>query len=191
MRRTTRILLLILGMAMPAAAPHAFAAKNPRIDGETLPFRLHELDGTPVASSDERFGGKIVLLDLWGTWCAPCIGEIPTLNDLQARYGDHGLQIVGIAFERIEDDAERRAHLEKFAAEHRIGYLLLDGGWVREFEDVLPTIRDVKGFPIEVVIGRDGEVVDIRNGYGYSKRWARKLEKELAGLLGIAPRPAD
>lgn len=164
------------------AAP-AMAAKQPTVDGERLKFRLPALDGERVGLNDDRFAGKVVLVELWGTWCPPCLTEIPTLVDLQTRYRDAGLRIVAIAFENEEEPAERTRRLREFVEERGINYLVLDGGTPETFEKALPSMRGVRGFPVEILIDRSGRVVTARNGYGYKKRWARKLEREIRELL--------
>ena len=65
---------------------------------------------------------------------------------------------------------------------------MLDGRAPRDSADALPSLKNVKGFPVEILIDRNGDPVDVRNGYKYTKRWARKLERELVELLD-APSP--
>lgn len=158
-------------------------AREPEVKGDRLEFTLSDLDGNIVKSSDARFGNKVVLVTLWGTWCTPCRSETPTFNDLQDRYGDDGLVIVAIAFERDTLAMERRDVLRRFSEEHKIGYLVLDGGATTDFSAALPMVDHVKGLPIEIIINRSGVVVESRNSYGYKKRWARKLEREIKKLL--------
>jgi len=171
--------LLALAVATPAAA-----LKDPTVDGGKVEFRVHDLDGNVVTSDDLRFAGKVIVLSLWGTFCPPCITEIPTFNDLQARYGDRGLVIVGMSFERETEAERRRKQVREFSRKHDVSYLVLDGGSTGEFEETLPTVKGVEGLPVEILIDREGNVVEARNTYGYSKRWARKLEKRLVELLG-------
>ncbi len=160
------------------------------MDGNRLEFRLPGLDGRLVSSADSTFTGKVVLVDLWGTWCPPCLSEIPTFNDLMAKFASRGLVIVGIAFERETDPEKRRRHLREFVSAKKISYLVLDGGSTGDFSLSLPSVRNVKGFPVEIVVGRDGRVVDARNSYGFKKRWARELTKEIERLLA-EPAPAS
>ena len=75
--------LIVLSTAMTASAE----GKGPIVQGGTLEFQLSELSGTLVSSADPRFAGKVVLVELWATWCPPCLTEIPTLIDLQEKYG--------------------------------------------------------------------------------------------------------
>jgi thiol-disulfide isomerase/thioredoxin len=158
-------------------------AKEPRVKGDHLVFALPDLNGKIVRSSDARFEGKVLFITLWGTWCPPCQSEIPTFNDLQERYADDGLVIVGIAFERDTLAVARRDRLRKFSQKHKISYLVLDGGAISDFSTALPMVEDVKGLPIEIIIDRSGVVFESRNGYGYKKKWARKLERDLKAQL--------
>jgi cytochrome c biogenesis protein CcmG/thiol:disulfide interchange protein DsbE len=159
------------------------AKKDPFVEGGTLEFQLSDLSGALVSSADPRFAGKVVLVDLWATWCPPCITEIPTLVDLQEEYGDRGFVIVGIAFEVDDQDDERRARLQEFVEHHGINYLVLDGGQPDEFETVLPSVKNIRGFPVEILIDRSGRVVASRNGYGFKKKWASRLRREVEALL--------
>ncbi len=172
---------LVLVLAMVATLPAL--AKQPVVKGGNLEFRLPDLAGAPVASTDARFAGKVVLVDLWATWCPPCLSEIPTLVELQERYGGQGFVLVAIAFE-TEDVDRRRTRLRKFVTAQGINYLVLDGGPPDGFAAALPTVKNVKGFPVEILIDRNGQVRSARNGYGYKKKWAKRLKREIEALLG-------
>ncbi len=64
-------------------------------------FTLSQPDGQPLRLSSYR--GKVVLLDFWATWCYPCREEIPHLVELQQKYGDRGLQIIGVSLDDSPD----------------------------------------------------------------------------------------
>ena len=66
-----------------------------------------------------------------------------------------------------------------------LGPLYPDGGTVDGFGAALPDIRDVRGLPIEVLIGRDGAVIEARNANVYKKSWGRDLEARLVDALGL------
>jgi len=70
--------------------------------GELMPaFTLPDLDGMPVQFPD-RFKGKPLLINVWASWCAPCIEEMPELARFAARHADAGPQVVGLALDTPE-----------------------------------------------------------------------------------------
>jgi thiol-disulfide isomerase/thioredoxin len=158
-------------------------AKEPWVKDDHFVFALPDLDGNIVKSSDARFEGNVLFVTLWGTWCPPCRSEIPTFNELQDRYGDDGLVIVGIAFERDSLAVDRQDLLRRFSQGHKINYLVLDGGATSDFSTALPMVENAKGLPIEIIIDRSGVVIESRNGYGYGEKWARELEGDLKRRL--------
>ena len=187
--RTVAALWLLVSCSV--AAPPLVTAQKPYVEGGVLSFSLHDLEGRVVTSEDERFLGKVVFVDVFGTWCPPCLTEIPTLKEMDANYSKDGLVLVAIAFEHGEDDGERRNYLRFFARDNGIEYLVLDGGSLAGFVRALPGIRNIKGFPIEIFLDRDGQVVEMRNGLsGDKERWARELEVRLVEMLK-QPDPMD
>jgi thiol-disulfide isomerase/thioredoxin len=180
-------LVLALASIALVGSPPTASTKQPVVEGEVLTFRLSDLEGDIVSSAAEPFENRVVLVTLWGTWCPPCVSEIPTLNRLQRAYAEAGLVVVAIAFEKEPNPDVRRRLLRDFVAQHRIRYSVLDGGTTDEFSKALPQVNNVKGLPVEIIIDRTGTVADCRSGRGYSKAWARKLEKRLVALLDEAP----
>ena len=180
-RRSPVALGVVIALTATIALPAA--GKQPVVQGARLGFQLPDLNGKLVSSQDPRFAGKVLLIDLWATWCPPCISEIPTLVELQTRYGDSGLVIVAIAFEAEDREDQRRVGLQEFVEQRGINYLVLDGGTPESFETALPTVKNVRGFPVEILVDRGGKVTTARNGYGFKKKWANKLRREIESLL--------
>jgi len=74
--------------------------------GEPAPdFETTTLDGQPFNLSSLH--GKIVLLDFWATWCAPCVAELPNIRKLHDQYSADGLVAVSISFDRDADTAHK------------------------------------------------------------------------------------
>jgi thiol-disulfide isomerase/thioredoxin len=184
----TILLLVEVAVMVVTVSLPAHGAKGPSFEGEQIEFTLTDLDGQVVSSSDPRFEGNVLLIDLWATYCPPCLTEIPTFIELQDRLGERGLVVIGIAFEAEKDPPERRSRLKEFAREREINYLILDGGNWSALPDALPGLRGVRGMPVEIFVDRDLRVVEVRNGYGYKKRWARKLEATLTELIDAGRR---
>ncbi len=129
-------------------------------------FSLPELTGQTLHLSAYR--GKVVLLDFWATWCDPCKDEIPHFVDLQSKYGDQGLQIIGISM----DDGP--APVREFSERFHINYPVAMGD-ARTGE----LYGGVLGLPLAFLIGRDGRIEAKHMGATDSS----VLEGEIKALL--------
>ena len=88
-----------------------------QLEGKKLPeFEMIDMDGNPF-SSDQLIGKKVII-NLWATWCKPCVREIPHLNELYKKNIDNGLIVIGIGLESIERQ-------KKFIDEHGLEYIFL------------------------------------------------------------------
>jgi len=108
--RQLRIVLVAIAVAVTAlGAGHGVAlyVRSGRASADFIDFALADLDGTERHLSHWR--GRPLVLNFWATWCAPCREEIPLLIDLQKRYADRGLQVVGVAIDRPSSVAAYRA----------------------------------------------------------------------------------
>jgi thiol-disulfide isomerase/thioredoxin len=116
--------------------------------------RLLDLEGRPQAI--EQWRGKVLVVNFWATWCAPCREEIPAFIRTQEKWGTKGLQIVGIAID--EKDKVR-----PYAAELKINYPILIGG-LDGIELARQAGNRLGGLPFTVVFDRRGEVVHSQLG---------------------------
>jgi peroxiredoxin len=140
--------------------------------GRASDFTLTDLDGNTVRLSD-HLGEKVVLVNFWATWCAPCRGEIPHLVRLHETYKDQGLVILGISM----DGPETIANVAPEARRYGIPYTVL----LDEETRVAGVYNPKKAAPFNVLIGRDGAVVKTREGYSAGDEV--ELEAEIKALL--------
>jgi cytochrome c biogenesis protein CcmG, thiol:disulfide interchange protein DsbE len=124
------------------------------IGSQAPDFTLQDSERT-VSLHDYR--GKIVILNLWATWCPPCIGEIPDLELLQKRMGDK-VTIVAVSY----DDTDNA--YTQFVREHKLGFLT-----VHDRERKLKDLYQPTGPPETYVIDRSGKV--LRKFIG-AQQWA-------------------
>ncbi len=108
-------------------------------------FTLPRLDGQDLRLSAYR--GKLVLLDFWASWCAPCREETPHLIDLQNKYGDRGLQIIGVSMDDSPDPA--RVFYQQF----HMNYPVVMGN-----AKTGELYGGVLGLPIAFLVRRDGRI---------------------------------
>lgn len=110
--------------------------------------------GAVVSLADYK--GKVVVVNFWATWCAPCREEIPALMKVQAKYASNGVKIVGIAFDNVDK-------IRDYAKEMRIDYVLLIGG-----VETLSMAKDLGNraevLPFTVVLDRAGKVARVHAG---------------------------
>jgi peroxiredoxin len=133
-----------------------------------LDFTLKDMYGRDVKLADYR--GKVVLLNFWATWCAPCLAEIPGFVDLQAKYKKQGLEILGVSV------SDSREELQPFARRFKINYPLLVG---QDHDDLMETYGAAVAIPVTVLIARNGTICDRR----LAMVDLEQVEREIKSLL--------
>ncbi len=148
----------------PAASLKAQASNRP----EAPLFTATDLNGRKIQLADYK--GKVVLLDFWATWCGPCRIEIPEFVNLQNRYRDRGLVVLGVS---LDDSVEP---VREFYRELNMNYPV-----VMAEERIAELYGGILGLPTTFIIGRDGRI--------YSKHIgatdASVFEDEIKELLDI------
>lgn len=119
-----------------------------KVGSQRPDFTLGSIRGETVSAAD--FDGRVVLYNFWATWCEPCRREMPMLMDLQAQYGQQGLQVVGVAVDEVENASA-------FVAEYGISYPNLAG--ITDVMKVNLEYGNVEGvLPYSVLVDRDGVI---------------------------------
>jgi peroxiredoxin len=132
-----------------------------------LRLSMPDLAGRPVSLDDARFAGKVVIVDIFGTWCPNCADQAPLLVDWHRRYRARGLEIVGVSFELTGDPEHDRRVVRRFQERFGIEFplLLSDAEDASEVADALPDLSAIKAYPTTILIGRDGTVRHIHSGF--------------------------
>jgi thiol-disulfide isomerase/thioredoxin len=142
------------GIAAPAAPVGRFV-KLPDADFSVIA----PVDATGKAADMGAYRGKALLVNLWATWCAPCIEELPSLGKLQQALGGGDFQVVTIAI-----DERDLARIEPFLTQHGAGNLpaLIDR------DRTIDKIAKVTALPTSLLVGRDGKLKAMLTG---DARW--------------------
>ncbi|HEV8122734.1 MAG TPA: TlpA disulfide reductase family protein [Gemmatimonadales bacterium] len=130
-------------------------------------FSFPDLNGHLVTQDDARFRGKVLLVDIFGTWCPTCHDAAPLLTRLWNRYHDRGFEIVGLAYEVTGDSAADGKQLRIFRDKFGIPYPLLLAG-VNDTQAAAltqPQLLGFTSFPTSIFIGRDGKVKKVHAGF--------------------------
>jgi thiol-disulfide isomerase/thioredoxin len=116
----------------------------------TFDFHLKDLDDQPV--SLDQFKGKVLLVDIWGTWCKPCREAIPGLVQLYQKHRRRGFEIVGLDYEPNAPDPETaRQYVKRFVQESAIPYRIAMG------DDAVLQKLNVQAYPTTLLIDRSGK----------------------------------
>jgi thiol-disulfide isomerase/thioredoxin len=148
MRMRPRVVLVLLLIPALSATPRSQAR------AERLPaLQFTELIQGAASDVGTWGDGRVYVVDLWGTWCPPCIRSIPELTKLQRKYGARGLVVIGYSW---EDPARVRSLVARLGDDMR--YTLVNDRQERFLKIVAEERELVHGFPFTFVIDRNGEV---------------------------------
>ena len=163
--RLLRTLALVTSAVLCGAAAHAVEP------GQPAPAL--DLPGTQAPVSLAALKGKVVYVDFWASWCGPCKQSFPWMNEMQAKYGARGLQIVGVNVDGTSEEA--RKFLATTPAKFTIAF---------DPKGATPRQYGIKGMPSSVLVGADGKVIAEHSGFRDSDRAA--LEAQIVAALGAA-----
>lgn len=173
--------------------PHLKAATEITTAETTAPFRFAfpDLNGRLVSQADPRFRNKVVLVDIFGSWCPTCHDAAPALVRLYRKYHGRGLEIVGLAYEVTGDSAVDARQVRRYRDKFGIPFPLLLAG-INDTDAAgatLPQLHGFTSFPTTVFLGRDGRVRRVHAGFygpatgAQHEQMIREFEREVEGLL--------
>ena len=137
--------------AGPRADKSASAPARPTtLADSALNTELKTLDGKAFKLADLK--GKVMVIDLWATWCVPCRNSTPELVSLQKEFGPKGLEVIGLD---IDPDSDTPEDVKEFADEFDINYKLAFAD-----KELAMSLMSGDNIPQTIVVGRDGKIVD-------------------------------
>ena len=131
---------------------------------EPFRFSFPDLEGRIVTNEDARFAGRVVVVNVTGSWCPNCHDEAPFLAELYDTYRDLGLEMVGLAFEGADQLADP-TRLRAFIEHYDLGYTFLLAGVPDDVTEKLPQAVNLNAFPTTFILGRDGRVRGVHAGF--------------------------
>jgi cytochrome c biogenesis protein CcmG/thiol:disulfide interchange protein DsbE len=140
------LLMVVLMACQRETAGPANAAFQ--VGGKVPEYRAAMLDGRPFQLPDDQ--GRVLLVNIWATWCGPCRYEIPELKLLQQRHANRKFDVIGVSV----DTEDAAAQVREFVREQQINYPI-----VLDPEGTITTLMNTTVLPTTALIDRTGKVV--------------------------------
>lgn len=149
------------GLAEPADVATHTSVRDAR---EPFAFDFKDVSGARVTNRDARYAGKVVVVNVTGTWCPNCHDEAPFLSSLYRKYREQGLEVVALDFEETEE-LQDLSRLKAFVKRYDVDYAYLVAGEPKEVTAKLPQAVNLNTWPATFFLGRDGTVRAVRTGF--------------------------
>ncbi len=134
---------------------------------EKLEFSFPDLDKNKVSLSDDKFKNKVVVLQIFGTWCPNCMDETKFLTKWYNENSKRGVEILGLAYERMDDFNYASERVKKMKEKFSVPYHFVIAGTNDKAKAslTLPALNKIISFPTTIFIGKDGKVKHIHTGF--------------------------
>ena len=149
--------ILLVACADSAAPSADEAASAAQMD----PVDIDPVDAEQFAAVLQANRGQVVLVNLWATWCAPCLKEIPDLLELESNLGSEGFKLLGISLDDPDDASQIREFRDQWFPEFKT-FHFNDTDWFALVQALDPNWSSI--LPTSFIVGRDGAVVDTLTG---------------------------
>lgn len=134
---------------------------------DRIEFNFPDVNGNNVSLNDEKYKNKVVILQLFGTWCPNCMDETRYLAPWFKENNHRGVEIIGLAYERKADFNYASDRIKKMAKKLDVTYDFVIAGTEdkEKASETLPMLNKVIAFPTTIFIGKDGKVKKIHTGF--------------------------
>jgi thiol-disulfide isomerase/thioredoxin len=134
---------------------------------DKVEFSFPGLDGNPVTLNDEKYQNKVVLLQIFGTWCPNCMDETKFYAEWYQKNKDKGVEIIGLAYEAKDDFEYAKTRVEKMKQKYNVDYDYVIAGVYdkKEAAETLPMLNHIISFPTTIFIDKKGKVRKIHTGF--------------------------
>jgi thiol-disulfide isomerase/thioredoxin len=171
--------------------PDAYSLNYLKSGFDSFTFSFPDLEGNLVSLEDEVFDNKVVLVQLFGTWCPNCMDEMKFLAEWYKNNNHRGVEIIALAFESKPDFEYASSRVEKAKKRLNADYTFLIAGESNKEKasEALPALNQVIAFPTLIYIDKSGRLVKIHTGFNgpgtgiYYDQWVESHEKLINELL--------
>lgn len=134
---------------------------------DKIEFSFPDLNGNPVTLNDAKYQDKVVILQIFGTWCPNCMDETKFYKEWLARNKNSGVEIIGLAYENKADFDYAKKRVEKMKEKLDVDYDFVIAGTSSSAAagKTLPMLNHVMSFPTSIIIDKSGKVRTIHTGF--------------------------
>ncbi|MFN7259033.1 MAG: TlpA disulfide reductase family protein [Cyclobacteriaceae bacterium] len=158
---------------------------------ERLAFSFPNLKGEPVSLTDEQYQGKVVVLNISGSWCPNCVDEASFLSPWYNENKSKGVEVLTLSFERKDDFNFAKERIGTFKKRFGIEYEVLFAGIADKkiVAEKLPQLNTFLSFPTTIFIDKNGKVRKVHTGYNgpatgkYYQEFVKEFNDTVNGLL--------
>ncbi|WP_214226940.1 TlpA disulfide reductase family protein [Pedobacter sp. B4-66] len=154
-----------------------------------LDFTFPDLTGKSVSLSDDKYKGKVVIVEIVGTWCPNCTDQTIFLSPWFNKNQKRGVEAIAIGFEQKDSLQYAQYTLGKLRDKYNVKYDILFGGLAdkKVVSQKLPALNKFIAFPTTIIIDRKGEVREIYTGYTgtVTGKYYKEYEKKFNDLLDV------
>ncbi|MFQ5597585.1 MAG: TlpA family protein disulfide reductase [Nitrospiria bacterium] len=154
------VIILLFGSLGPVEAT--------QVPQTAADFTVKSLGGENIKLSEQR--GRVVILNFWATWCAPCKKELPYFNELYGKYKHVGLEILGVNIDKTRSEAVRMTRT-----------MGLDFPVLLDPSGTISGLYRIRSMPTTYIVAKDGTIRHIHWGFGPNE--PARYEKEVRSLL--------
>ncbi|MDW8104119.1 MAG: TlpA disulfide reductase family protein [Armatimonadota bacterium] len=173
-----RALPYLIGVAVVVLIIYAFQPTNTLREGQTAPDVVLRFTEDGLQQSLSTYRGKVLVLDFWATWCAPCRFTMPKIEEFHQRYKDKGVTVIGVAV-----DVEDYNQVVQFAKEMGVTYPI-----AADTSGEAKLYYQIRNLPTLFVIDKDGVIVMKEEGYD-PQSTQKKLEEAVQRALQKPAKP--
>ena len=181
--------------SVPPPSPSTSAPQPPIVSQEKTPSGfpplvstvaqsdLKNLDGSAFKIADKR--GKVLLINLWATWCGPCLSEMPAFVAMQQKYGDRGFEILGL---NTDDESDHMmSDINQVIHDKGINYPVVFSDM--QTQAALLNISKFPGIPQSFIVDQDGDLRAVFKGANPEN--VKKIDEIVFGLVSGQPASCD
>lgn len=166
---------------------------------DRINFSFPDVNGKKISPSDDKYRDKVVILQIFGTWCPNCLDETQFLSPWYDKNKDRGVEIIGLAYERKDDFSYASTRVKKMIEKLDVRYDFVIAGTndKEKASASLPMLNRVAAFPTTIFIGKDGKVKKIHTGFAgpgtgiYYDQLVEEFNQTVNALLAERGNTAD